>query len=71
MKRFPDQFSDLLTPYGMRVLKGQVQEAISLFRATDHYFVNLERIVDKKKRGNVVNCWTIIYTRTWLSSRVG
>jgi hypothetical protein len=49
MKRFPDQFSDLLTPYGMRVLKGQVQEAISLFRATDHYFVNLERIIDKKK----------------------
>jgi hypothetical protein len=49
MKRFPGQFSDLLTPYGMRVLGGQVQEAVSLFCAKPHYFVNLDRIIDKRK----------------------
>ena len=49
MKRFPEQFSDLLTPFGMRVMKGQVQAALSLFRATPRYFVNLDRVVEKKK----------------------
>ena len=71
MKRFPEQFSDLLTPYGMRVLKGQVQEACSLFRATPHYFVNLDRVIEKKKQAHVMNCSTSIYTRSCLSSRAG
>lgn len=49
MNEFPNQFSDLLTPYGQRVLKGLVPSAHSLFRGSTRYFVNINDIVNKKR----------------------
>lgn len=49
MKKFPRQFSDLFTPYGLNVLKGLAPSAHSLFRAKPLYFVNLDNIIEKKK----------------------
>jgi hypothetical protein len=47
MKTFPHEFSDLLTPYGKRVLTGRDEAASSLFRNSKKYFVNLNKVIDK------------------------
>lgn len=48
MKTFPHEFSELLTPYGKRVLKGEVEDASSLFLNSKRYFVNLNKVIDKR-----------------------
>jgi hypothetical protein len=49
MKKFPDEFADLLTPYGLRILDGQVGSACSLFKGTTNYFATFDKIIQKKK----------------------
>jgi hypothetical protein len=48
MKRFPSEFSDLLSPYGMRVLRGDVGTC-SLFAGSRAYYINLRNVVDRSK----------------------
>jgi hypothetical protein len=48
MKTFPHEFSELLTPYGKRVLKGEAENASSLFLNSKQYFVNLNKVIDKR-----------------------
>lgn len=45
MKKFPREFADLLTPYGLRVLRGEAEGARSLFRDPARYFVTLTGVV--------------------------
>ena len=52
MEKFPHQFSELLTPYGLRVLKGEAENARSLFRNSKKYFVMLDKVIDKRKAGD-------------------
>jgi hypothetical protein len=47
MKTFPHEFSEMLSPYGKRVLKGEVDGASSLFLNSKNYFVNLNKVIDK------------------------
>jgi hypothetical protein len=49
MEKFPHQFSELLTPYGLKILKGEDEHARSLFRQTKKYFVMLDKAIDKRK----------------------
>lgn len=49
MKEFPDEFADLLTPYGLRILNGQVESARSLFNRAKNYFASFEKIIDREK----------------------
>lgn len=49
MKRFPSQFSEILTPYGLRILNGEVGAFRSLFLKSKAYFTTLENAIDKKK----------------------
>lgn len=49
MAKFPHQFSELLTPYGLRILKGESEHARSLFHNTKKYFVMLEKVIDRNK----------------------
>ncbi len=48
MDRFPDEFADLLTPFGRRVLAGRVDSACGLFRKSKDYFVVLPNVIEKK-----------------------
>jgi hypothetical protein len=52
MEMFPHQFSELLTPYGLSILKGEVEHARSLFHQTNKYFVMLNKVIDKRRAGN-------------------
>jgi hypothetical protein len=54
MKTFPDEFADLLTPFGLRVLHGQVQAASCLFNGTRNYFATFDKIVEKKKANHCI-----------------
>ncbi|MDQ3917068.1 MAG: hypothetical protein M3348_01080 [Acidobacteriota bacterium] len=49
MRRFPKEFSDLLTPRGLRVLNGGVKDVCALFSGTKNYFVTLKDVVDREK----------------------
>lgn len=48
MDRFPNEFADLLTPHGRRVLAGGVDSARALFRKSKDYFVVLPNVIKKK-----------------------
>ena len=49
MRKFPSEFSDLLTPYGRDILSGRADSACSLFRKSKKYFVILEDLIEKEK----------------------
>jgi len=40
MRRFPAEFSDLLSPKGLRILNGNSREDCALFKDTEAYFAN-------------------------------
>ena len=46
MRTFPDQFSKMLTPAGMSILKQEVEDSRSLFIGSKKYFVVLNGVVD-------------------------
>lgn len=52
MEKFPQQFSEVLTPYGLRILKGEVEDARSLFRNRKRYFVTLNKVINKRLAGD-------------------
>lgn len=49
MRKFPDEFADLLTPRGLRVLRGEAEDACALLRAPGSYFVNLRGAVSRER----------------------
>ncbi|HYP28496.1 MAG TPA: hypothetical protein VE262_17415 [Blastocatellia bacterium] len=49
MRKFPREFSDLLTPHGRSVLNGEEGSACSLFNGSKKYFVILEDLIEKEK----------------------
>jgi hypothetical protein len=49
MKKFPDEFADLLTPRGLRILKGADAAACSRFRDPRNYFVTLGGVVVRER----------------------
>ena len=49
MEKFPHQFSELLTPYGLRILRGEAENARALFRDNKKRFVALDKVIDKRK----------------------
>lgn len=49
MRRFPSDFSQLLTPLGQRVLAGKAPEFRSLFKRSKTPFAVLERMIDTDK----------------------
>lgn len=55
MEKFPRQFSELLTPYGLRILKGETEHARSLFHHSKNYFVMLDKVIDKRKAADCMD----------------
>lgn len=51
MKKFPHEFAELLTPYGLRILRGEEREARALFRDPKRYFATLGGVIDGGKAG--------------------
>ncbi len=49
MKAFPHQFSELLTPYGLKILNGKDENTRALFLNPKNYFVTLNKVIDKRK----------------------
>jgi len=49
MRRFPDDFSELLTPLGRRVLDGAIPRFRSVLKPANPPFAVLDRMIDKKK----------------------
>lgn len=49
MRKFPSEFSGLLTPRGMSILKGEERSACSLFNGSKKYFAILEGLIEKEK----------------------
>lgn len=49
MNRFPEEFSDLLTPRGRRILRGADPEACARFRDGRRYFVTLDGVVGRRR----------------------
>jgi hypothetical protein len=47
MRKFPHQFSDMLTPDGMSILKGEAKDSCSLFLDPRRYFATFDGAVDK------------------------
>lgn len=54
MRKFPHQFSDILTPTGISVLEGRAKDSCSLFLNTQRYFATFDGAVDKSKAENCV-----------------
>ena len=52
MRAFPHEFSDMLTPAGLRILKGETEN--SLFLNGKRYFAIFDRMVDKRKADDAV-----------------
>ena len=52
MRAFPHEFSDMLTPEGLRILKGEIEN--SLFLNGKRYFAIFDRMVDKRKADDAV-----------------
>jgi hypothetical protein len=48
MKQFPHEFSDLLTPKGLRILAAQSSER-DLFTRSNRYFANFSNLIRKEK----------------------
>lgn len=49
LRKFPHQFSDLLTPDGLRILKGEDKNFRSLFRDPKNYFATFAGAIDRSK----------------------
>jgi hypothetical protein len=49
MRKFPHQFSDLLTPAGLSILKGEDKNFRSLFLDPKTYFATFDAAVDKSR----------------------
>jgi hypothetical protein len=47
MKKFPHEFSELMTPYGLRILKGEDKHACSVFANPKKYFITLDKVINK------------------------
>lgn len=45
LKKFPREFSELLTPAGLKILNGQAPEACAHFDKTDAYFANFPKLI--------------------------
>ncbi|MFS8085925.1 MAG: hypothetical protein ACMG6H_09865 [Acidobacteriota bacterium] len=45
MRRFPTEFSDLLTPRGLRILEGKSPDDCELFTRSDRYFANFSNLI--------------------------
>src|ERR1051325_8494128 len=54
MRTFPHEFSDMLTPEGLRILKGEAKDSCSLFNGSKKYFAIFDRVVDKRKADDSV-----------------
>jgi hypothetical protein len=54
MRKFPHQFSDMLTPNGLSILTGEAKNSCSLFLDTKRYFATFDGAVDKSKAENCV-----------------
>ena len=52
MRAFPHEFSDMLTPDGLRILKGEAEN--SLFLNGKRYFAVFDSVVDKRKAEHAV-----------------
>ena len=57
MRKFPHEFSAMLTAEGMRILKGEAQNSCGLFRGGKRYFATFEGAVDE---GTAENCVKIL-----------
>ena len=53
MRRFPAEFSDLLSPKGLRILNGDRSQDAALFKGTQAYFANFPSLI---KPGVVDDC---------------
>jgi hypothetical protein len=49
MTKFPNEFSELLTTRGLRILKGEDNNACSSLRGTKNYFINLNGVIRTEK----------------------
>jgi hypothetical protein len=49
MRKFPHEFSDLLTPGGLGILKGEDADSRALFLGAKRYFATFDRALDKGK----------------------
>lgn len=47
MRKFPHEFSDLLTPAGLSILRGEDEKSCSLFLDPARYFATFDAAVDK------------------------
>jgi hypothetical protein len=54
MKKFPHEFSAMLTPDGISILKGEAKNSCALFRNGKRYFATFDRLVDKGKAEDCV-----------------
>lgn len=57
MQRFPREFSELLTPAGVRILKGDSPNDCSLFTSGRAYFANFPNLI---KREHVQTCTSLL-----------
>src|SRR5688572_2689909 len=49
MKKFPPEFSDLLTRRGLRLLNNPEAAGAVVFNGTNHYFANYNNVIDPEK----------------------
>src|SRR5215216_3020302 len=54
MRKFPHEFSAMLTPEGMSILKGEAQNSCALFLGDKRYFATFDGAVDKDKAESCV-----------------
>ena len=57
MQQFPDEFSDLLSPAGLRILKGDSPNGCNLFRGGQAYFANFPNLI---RREEVDTCVSLL-----------
>ncbi len=49
MRRFPSEFADLLSPLGIRILKGQAEDFCNQFKSGKSHFLNLPDLIDRDR----------------------
>lgn len=54
MRKFPPQFSDILTPVGLSILKGEAKNSCSLFLDPKRYFATFDAAVDQSMAADCV-----------------
>jgi hypothetical protein len=54
MRKFPHEFSAMLTPEGLRILKGEAENSRALFNGSKRYFATFDGVVDKSKAEDYV-----------------